>query len=78
MLFNLIAKPEILLDERDLEDSPGMKISRNLQTLNEVDDQRFLDLAVYYNNIKKKQGGNDLDARLVRLVDEDMKEYFAV
>ena len=77
MLFNLIAKPEIFIDEKDhLATTPGLEISKNLKNLNEADDKRFLELAVYYNNIKKKKGGDDLDSRLVKLLDNDMKEYF--
>ena len=77
MLFNLIAKPEIFIDEKDhLATTPGLEISKNLKNLNEADDKRFLELAVYYNNIKKKKGGDDLDSRLVKLLDSDMKEYF--
>ena len=79
MLFNLIAKPEIFIDEKEtIETTPGLEISKNLKALNEFDDQSMLDLAIYYNNVKNKEKEDDLDSRLVRLVDQDMKEYFGV
>ena len=79
MLFNLIAKPEIFIDEKEtIETTPGLEISKNLKALNEFDDQSMLDLAIYYNNVKNKENEDDLDSRLVRLVDQDMKEYFGV
>ena len=79
MLFNLIAKPEIFINEKEtMEKTPGLEISKNLKSLNEIDNQSFLDLANYYHAIKIKQSDDDLDARLVRLVDQDMKEYFGV
>ena len=79
MLFNLIAKPEIFIDGKEtIEATPGREIAMNLKNINEFDNQSFFDLGVYYNKIKNKQGGEDLDTRLCRLVDQDMKEYFEV
>ena len=79
MLFNLIAKPEIFVDEeRVSEKDPGIMISKNLQKIDQRSDENFLDLMLYYNKIKKKEGDDDLDGRLVRLIDNDMKNYFEV
>ena len=56
MLFNLIAKPEILVDEENgSEKDPGIMISQNLKKLNERSDQNFMELMLYYNRIKKKK-----------------------
>lgn len=80
MLFDLIAKPEIFLDENEKqeEEDAGLIISKNLMGLRDGTNQNFLDLVVYYNQIKNKEGGDDLEGRLVRLIDEDMKNYFEV
>ena len=81
MLFNLIAKPEIFLDidaETASENTPGIVISQNLKNLNERSDQNFMELVLYYNRIKKKEGENDLEGRLIKLIDNDMKQYFEV
>ena len=77
MLFNLIAKPEIFVDEKMVsENDPGIMISQNLKHLHERSDQNFLDLVIYYNKITKKEGDDDLDGRLIKLIDKDMKKYF--
>ena len=81
MLFDLIAKPEIFLDENEKqeeEEDAGLIISKNLLGLRDGTNQNFLDLVVYYNQIKNKEGSDDLEGRLVRLIDEDMKNYFEV
>lgn len=79
MLFNLIVKPEILIDEEEnVEKYPGVVISHNLKSLHETNDQTFLELAEYYNKVKKKQEEDDLDVRLIKLVDKDMKNFFEV
>ena len=79
MLFNLIAKPEILLDEENgSEKDPGIMISQNLKNLNERSDQNFMELVFYYNKIKKKKGQDDLEGRLIKLIDSDMKKYLEI
>ena len=79
MLFNLIAKPEIFVDEHGVsERDPGILISQNLKNMNERTDQNFLDLVLYYHQIKTREGEDNLEGRLIKLVDNDMKKYFEV
>ena len=83
MLFNLIAKPENLIDnDNDSNElkghDPGFLISETLKKMEEKSDQNLLKFVVYYNKIKNKVDNNDMDARVLKLVDEDMKKYFSI
>ena len=77
MLFNLIAKPEITLEELKGSETAGLHISKNMKKIEEVDDQNIIDLVIYYNGLIKRIGQEEeeesIDKRLVFLLDEDMK-----
>ena len=80
MLFNLIAKPEIFIEQEEKEmhaNNPGIMISSYLKGLDQRNDENLVDLAVYYNKIKQKNS-DDLEGRLIKLIDVDMKKYFEV
>lgn len=79
MLFNLISKPEIYVEEEgELAKDAGMLISQNLKGMEERSDDNYLDLVVYYNKIKKNEAHDDMDGRLVKFLDDDMKKYFEI
>ena len=77
MLFNLIAKPEIHLEELKGNETAGLQISKNMKKIEEVDDQNIVDLVIYYNGLIKRISQDEeeesIDRRLVFLLDEDMK-----
>lgn len=82
-LFNLIAKPEIIIEDDHIsntskEEDPGILISESLKKMEAKSDQSLFNFVVYYNKIKNKVNNDDLDSRLLKLVDEDMKKYFNI
>ena len=78
MLFNLIAKPEIFIEDEEIQsNNPGVMISSLLKGFDQRNDKNLVDLAVYYNKIKQKDS-DDLEGRLIKLIDIDMKKYFEI
>ena len=74
-LFDLISKPEIFLDDPGLSNELGMLYTRKITEI-EKNDENLLDIVSYYNKIKKKENDDDMEGRLVKLLDNDMKQYF--
>ena len=57
MLFNLIAKLEIFIEDKEnqLNDNPDVMISSYLKGFDKKNDENCVDLAVYYNKIKNNR-----------------------
>lgn len=85
LLFKLISKPEILLEEliehEKHENHPGSYMAKSFKKIEETSDKNIRDLVVYYNKIKEKNEKSenlDTDARLLKLLDDDMKKYLSI
>lgn len=79
MLFDLIARPEIFPDKELInEPSTPMIMSMSQKGRNDEVEQKLIESVVYYNKIKKKENIDDLEGRLVKLLDKDMKKYLEV
>lgn len=74
MLFNLISRPEIRIDDEKTI-SPGSLMFHNLKGLKDQTDQKILEMVLYFNQIKSKRKIDDVDLRLMSFLDKDMKRY---
>ena len=76
MLFEMIAQPEIILDD-DLDDKgdPGAFLFKEQKKQKQLNENELIELVGYFEHIKEKNH-DDLDYRLFNLLDKDMKRFF--
>ncbi len=74
MLFNMISRPEIRIDNNKAI-SPGSIMFENLKSFHEQTDKNILEMVLYVNELKSKTNIDDIDLRLMNFLDDDMKKY---
>lgn len=79
LLFDLISKPEIYLEEKFLteveKNEPHYLFARRLKKIDERLDEDITELFLYYEKIKECGDRNNLDGRLFELLDDDLKKF---
>ena len=78
LLFQLISKPEILTEDEDDEENyhnAEYLIASIMKKYEETSDEKIEELVIYYNEIKNKAGKEDLDSRLLNLLDDDVRDF---
>lgn len=77
LLFDMIGRPEIRYEEKEeYQNEEEMLVSQRIRKVEELNEQKLLDFVVYFNKVKKKGGDNLMERRLLKLIDNDMKNYF--
>ena len=81
-LFNLLGKPMIFEEKHQISDEnknhDGFKLSVMFENSKKISDKiKINNMMEYYKNIKEKKG-NEIDDRLVELVDQSLEEFIKI
>ena len=78
LLFQLISKPELLTEDEENHGNnhnAEFLIANIMKKYEEASDEKIEKLVLYYNEIKNNAGKDDMDSRLLNLLDEDVKDF---
>lgn len=71
-LFNLLAKPMLYIERKGTQTGGGLYMSEMLSAT--VKKENLMAALEYYEKLAEK-GGNDVDVRLCKLLDQNIKEF---
>lgn len=73
--FNLLNKPLLTLNQRDLTASQKLSKSNTNFTIHSLDAKQITQPENIYKKIKERSVSSDIDKRILFLLDEDMKLF---
>ena len=74
MLFKLTSKPELILKEESNNDKQYFS-SKDMDNIEEISNEKINEVIAYYKKIQNKTIDESVDGRLLRLLDQDIKNF---
>lgn len=74
LLFKLTSKPELILKEESNNDLEYFT-SKDMGNIEEISNEKINEVLIYYKKIQNKRIDDSVDGRLLRLLNEDIKNF---